>query len=177
MTEPGAFIRPARAEDASLLPAIERSAGELFRSLPALAWIASDQVEPAEAYLPLIARGTVWVAEDDDVSGLVGLSKCEVFGGELHIWELAVRSGHQQRGVGRALLDAAVAFASVKGLAAVTLTTFRHVAWNAPFYARYGFVEIAQEATNARLSQAVRLEERRGLPNRCAMQFEVPRLR
>ncbi len=33
-------IRTSRDEDAALLPAIERSAGESFRLLPELAWIA-----------------------------------------------------------------------------------------------------------------------------------------
>jgi GNAT superfamily N-acetyltransferase len=161
-------IRFARTEDAVLLPALEQSAGEVFRSLPELAWISDDQVQPAEAYLPLIANGTVWVAEDA-AAGLVGLIMCEAFDDGLHVWELAVAGGQQGRGLGRALLDAAVAFARDAGLPSVTLTTFRHVAWNAPFYARYGFVEIARDAMNARLAEDVRMEEGRGLPNRCAM--------
>jgi ribosomal protein S18 acetylase RimI-like enzyme len=166
----------ARTEDAALLPAVEQSAGELFRSLPELVWIADDQNQPAEAYLPLIANGTVWVAEDNAL-GLVGLIMCEAFDDGLHVWELAVASGQQGRGLGRALLDAAVKFARAEGLPAVTLTTFRNVAWNAPFYARYGFAEIAPNAMNARLAEYVRMEEERGLPNRCAMCLEVPRPR
>jgi GNAT superfamily N-acetyltransferase len=161
-------IRLARPDDAVLLPAVEQSAGELFRGLPDLAWIADDQNQPAEAYLPLIANGSVWVAEDD-AAGLVGLIMCEAFDDGLHVWELAVADGFQGRGIGRALLDAAVAFARGAGLRSVTLTTFRHVAWNAPFYERYGFVVLAPGSMNARLADDVRQEEARGLPNRCAM--------
>ncbi|HEX2594235.1 MAG TPA: GNAT family N-acetyltransferase [Rhizomicrobium sp.] len=161
-------IRLARAEEAVLLPAVEQSAGGLFRTLPDLAWIADDQNQPAEAYLPLIANGSVWVAADA-AAGLVGLIMCEAFEDGLHVWELAVADGFQGRGIGRALLDAAVAFARDAGLRSVTLTTFRHVVWNGPFYARYGFVELACETMGARLAEDVRLEEERGLPNRCAM--------
>ena len=52
-------IRPAIETDADLLPEIERSSGELFRQIPALAWIADDGVqsvarhlEPASAIYP-----------------------------------------------------------------------------------------------------------------------------
>jgi hypothetical protein len=39
-----AVIRPAIAADAALLPEVERSAGESFRSIPDLAWLADDEV-------------------------------------------------------------------------------------------------------------------------------------
>lgn len=161
-------IRPATAADAPFLPEIERSAGEAFLALPDLAWISSDTVEPVEAYLPRIAAGTVWVA-DDAQDGLVGSILCELTGDVLHVVELAVALGFQKRGIGRALLGAAVAFARGRGLRAVTLTTFRHVAWNGPFYARYGFVERTDAAMDAHLRAAVAAETARGLPNRCAM--------
>jgi hypothetical protein len=40
------------------------------------------------------------------------------------------------------LLDAACAWARTAGYRAVTLTTYAEVAWNAPFYAERGFVEL-----------------------------------
>jgi hypothetical protein len=44
-----------------------------------------------------------------------------------------------RQGIGTALVSAVCAWAVAKGLGAVTLTTFRDVAWNAPFYRRFGF--------------------------------------
>ena len=44
----------------------------------------------------------------------------------------------QGKGIGRRLI-ACVADRPAKGLASLTLTTFRDVPWNAPFYARLGF--------------------------------------
>jgi hypothetical protein len=69
------------------------------------------------------------------------------------------------------LLDAARDHARAQGLAALTLTTFRHVAWNGPFYARYGFVELHEDALDEHLARTVRAETARGLPNRCAMRL------
>ena len=61
-------IRHAVSADAALLPDIERSAGELFRTVPDLAWIAGDEVMSAEAHLEHIAQGTVWVAQEEGAS-------------------------------------------------------------------------------------------------------------
>jgi GNAT superfamily N-acetyltransferase len=163
-------IRLAREADAPFLGGIQRSAGDLFRTLPDLAWIAGEPVEEADAYLPLIAAGTVWGAETTD-GVLAGVLLADVTGGALHIVELAVAAGQQQRGIGRALLDAARDHARAQGLAALTLTTFRHVAWNGPFYARYGFVELREDALDEHLARIVHAETARGLPNRCAMRL------
>jgi hypothetical protein len=57
-------------------------------------------------------------------------------------------------------------------LRALTLTTFRHVAWNAPFYARYGFVELPADS-DGRLKAILIRETAHGLPNRCAMRFDL----
>jgi streptomycin 6-kinase len=162
-------IRRARPQDAAHLPAVEKSAGEAFRVLADLAWIASDRVVEAASYAEPIREGTVWLAESN--GRIVGVLLAESAGDVLHITELAVVRDAQQRGIGRKLLDAATAFARVKGLSAVTLTTFRHVAWNAPFYARYGFALL--DNPDARLQTHLREETERGLPNRCAMRLAV----
>ena len=170
--EPDPNVRLAVAADAPLLPGIERSAGEAFRALPDVAWIADNAAEPADTYLQLIAEGTVWVCEAPK-PGVVGLLLAERFDDELHIRELSVSLRFQQRGFGRRLLDAARDHARTAGLVALTLTTFRHVVWNAPFYARYGFSELAFPNLGARLEEVLRLEAARGLTQRCAMRLRV----
>ncbi|TGV42629.1 N-acetyltransferase, partial [Mesorhizobium sp. M2D.F.Ca.ET.160.01.1.1] len=69
----------------------------------------------------------------------VGFLSAGIEGDALHISELDVRLDRQGSGIGRALLERAVADARRRGLVAVTLTTFRAVAWNAPFYRKFGF--------------------------------------
>jgi GNAT superfamily N-acetyltransferase len=169
-----ATIRSARPDDAVQIGIVEASAGDLFRTLPDIAWIADEPSDTPESFLPLIADGTVWVAEHPP--GIVaGILIAEAMDAELHVWELAVARSAQQRGLGRALLETACAFAKGAGLRALTLTTFRHVAWNAPFYARLGFVELGEAEMGARLRAIVSEESARGLPNRCAMSFPLPR--
>ena len=79
-----------------------------------------------------------WVAVDADGS-IIGFAVAWVVDGEGHLDELAVAPAHGRRGVGRALVDAVVAWTRAQGLASITLTTFRDVPWNGPYYEKLGF--------------------------------------
>ncbi|MER5321213.1 GNAT family N-acetyltransferase [Streptosporangium roseum] len=59
--------------------------------------------------------------------------------GAVHLDQLAVHPDHGRRGVGGRLLEAVCDHAASTGVAAVTLTTFRDVPWNGPWYAQRGF--------------------------------------
>jgi GNAT superfamily N-acetyltransferase len=165
-------IRPARPEDAQALPAIERDAGRSFLAIPDLAWIASGSVMSVDEHLPRIVEGTAWVAEEAE-AGVIGFLSAEAVGVDLHIWEAAVRSAFQQHGIGARLFGAAFDHARAAGLTAVTLTTFRDVAWNAPFYARNGFAIVEAGDLDERLAGLLRQEADWGMPRRCAMRRRV----
>lgn len=166
------LIRPATDSDAASLPDIERSAAELFRTVPALAWIADDDVLSPEVHLRFIAGGTAWVAVDD-TGNVRGFLCAERFGHALHIWELAVHRDCQGQGYGRALVSQAIAHARRQRLSAVTLTTFRDLPWNGPFYRRLGFDALEGEALDERLTAVLEHERGLGLPVhlRCAMRL------
>lgn len=169
-------IRPTLHADAPLLPAIEQSAGELFRTVPELAWIAdSDNVTPPD-HVGLIAGGACWVAQMHGGS-LVGFLAAQRAGDALHIWELSVRQEQQRKGIGRALLAAAAAYAGEQGLQALTLTTFLGVAWNEPMYRRLGFTVLLPEECDERLKGILHSEMAAGLPGerRCAMRLQLAR--
>ncbi|MBB2191271.1 GNAT family N-acetyltransferase [Gluconacetobacter azotocaptans] len=169
-----ATLRTARPADAPGLPDVERSAGASFLALPDLAWIASHDVMPADGHLEAIAQGTCWVTED--ATGLTGFLTAGVAaedGRVLHIRELSVRADRQGQGLGRRLLDHAARHAAAHGLSAVTLTTFRDVPWNAPFYARAGFTLLDDDALTPRLRAILAEEAAHGLHRRCAMRREV----
>lgn len=167
-------IRPARAEDAEALPAIERSAGLAFRAIAELAWLADGDNVSVERHRALIAGGACWVAAEQQVRP-VGFLSAGIEGDALHIWELDVRLNRQGQGIGRALLERAVADARRRGLAAVTLTTFRAVAWNAPFYRKFGFRVLEGAEIDGRLASLLGEEAKHGMPSdqRCAMRLDL----
>ncbi|MDX8524662.1 GNAT family N-acetyltransferase [Mesorhizobium sp. MSK_1335] len=167
-------IRPARGDDAEALPQIEQSAGEAFRAIPELAWLADGDNVSVERHRALIAAGACWIAADDQ-DRPVGLLSAGIEGDALHIWELDVHLDRQGRGIGRALLQQAIDGARRRGLAAITLTTFRDVAWNAPFYQRCGFRILKPSELDERLARLLHDEAAHGLPTdqRCAMRIDL----
>ena len=167
-----AAIRLARESDAEFLPAVERSASEAFRTVDWLVGTADGAVLTAEVQRGFIRQGACWVAVDEP-DEVVGFLTAEPCGDELHVWELDVRLDRQRQGYGRALVETAIGWAGRQGLTAVTLTTFRGIAWNEPFYARLGFATLRSDQLGDRLAVVLRRERGLGLPmdRRCAMRL------
>jgi GNAT superfamily N-acetyltransferase len=162
-------IRPATKNDALSMPEIERSSGEAFRKIPNLAWIADDTVTSPDRNEVLIKLGASWVAQDSG-GALSGFLTAELHQDALHIWQMSVRSEEQRKGIGRDLIETAVHWGRSKQLAALTLSTFRDVPWNGPFYASCGFEYFDPEG-HPMLLATLRAERQAGLPmeQRCAM--------
>ena len=87
----------------------------------------------------------------------VGFVSVRLVDGEAHVDQLSVVPECGGRGIGRDLLDAAIRWARHQGLSGVTLTTFRDVPWNAPFYLRVGFEVLVDLPSGL---DAVRADER-----------------
>ncbi|WP_040485064.1 GNAT family N-acetyltransferase [Lutibaculum baratangense] len=165
-----ATIRHASLRDADELPEIERSSGEIYRGVPGLEWIADDDVQSAELHRRLITEGVAFVAEEE-LRGRVGFLNGELAPDGLHIWQLAVHPACQRRGIGRRLIEAAETLAASRGANALTLTTFRDVPWNEPYYRRLGFRTLPASEVGSRLRLILQKERQGGLPmdRRCAM--------
>ena len=80
-----------------------------------------------------------------------------------HLEEIDVDPRHGRRGLGTKLVLQVCDWAAGKGYASVTLTTFRDIPWNMPFYARLGFSIVATEHLSPALRAVVEDETRRGL--------------
>lgn len=148
-----AFIEPARAEDLPALQQIEAAAARLFPAQdlpPALA----GRSLPLSVLDAARAAGLLWVARTAPattaLAAPLGFLMAEP-GGEhcLHLAEMDVLPAHGRRGLGSALLARAEAEARARGLGWLTLSTFEHLAWNAPFYARQGFVPLDESGPEA----------------------------
>lgn len=150
----------ARLEDLPLLPAIELAAARL------LAGSAPESVvteTTSEAVLEQAqSRGHLWVALADDRP--VGFAHVEVLEpGEAHLEEIDVHPEHGRRGLGRRLVMAICEWARTAGYQSITLTTFRDVPFNMPFYERLGFEVIPPGEISLALRSIIDDETRRGL--------------
>ena len=167
-------FRIAMQAEAGLFADLERSAGLLFRVDPELAWLADADGLSAERYREIIADGWSWVAESDPGHPMAFAAATRE-GEELHIWEFDVRIDCQRRGIGRTLLQRFIAEAAAAKIRAVTLTTFRDLPWNAPFYQSVGFDVVAPDRLDPRLAAVLADETAKGLPaaRRCAMRMKI----
>ena len=91
------------------------------------------------------AEDRLWIATDeDDVP--VGFALVIRIDGLPHLQELDVLTRWHRKGIGRRLIAAIAQDARAAGFPSLTLTTFVDVPWNAPYYARLGFVPVPEEA-------------------------------
>lgn len=162
---PPLSIRSTRPEDVADLPDLERAAGELFRVLPELAWIADEDPISTAEHDAYVRSGLSWVAvAAEPAQQLIGFLVAQRHRSALHLVELSVHPIAQRRGVGSALLRRGVEEAERLGLAAATLTTFVDVPWNGPFYRRHGFDPVLEQDLSEDLRLVLAGERRAGLP-------------
>ena len=157
-------IRPARPDEFERLGAIERSAATRFATI-GMDDIADGEPTPPEFVAAAAALGGAFVAatdDDDDVP--VGFILIGLVDRAAHIYELSVSAEHGGRGLGRRLIDEASRFAGAEGVDAVTLSTFRDVAWNGPFYERIGFRYLEEAEWTPGMFLLRQNEELRDLP-------------
>jgi L-amino acid N-acyltransferase len=115
-------------------------------------------VEPLAA---LVDAGRAWVAVAD--GELIGFVAVDVVDGCGHVEEVAVAPAWSGRGIGSVLLERAAGWAVDEGSPALTLTTFRDVPWNRPFYERRGFSVVEEDALSAAQRALLVEEEHHGL--------------
>ncbi|MEO5811263.1 MAG: 4-(cytidine 5'-diphospho)-2-C-methyl-D-erythritol kinase [Rhodanobacter sp.] len=155
-------IEHARPGQVDALCAIERAAVQMFRGHRAWASYAGMPIPPG-LLQRAIARGMVFVARDaaGEVLGFVWLD-AEVAANGIDIVEINVLPRQGQRGIGAALLEHACAWARAAGYQQVDLGTLADVAWNAPFYARHGFVVV--DKNDAGFALARERDQENGFP-------------
>jgi GNAT superfamily N-acetyltransferase len=158
--EPSYRITRARPRDLRLLPAIELEAAAMLVGHAPESVLRETSSE--QALREAQTQGLLWVALAGDSP--VGFAHVERFEpGVAHLEELDVHPDHGRRGLGRRLVAAVCEWAENSGLEAVTLTTFRNVPWNMPFYATLGFEEIPLPELSPELVAVIQNETERGL--------------
>jgi len=159
-------LRPGALADLPALGRVEAAAATLFPPDALPPGAASPM--PTEALLACLVASLLWVAEADG-AGVVGFIAAEGREESLHILEMDVLPSHGRQGIGTRLLRQACHVARERGYRHLTLTTFAHLPWNAPFYARNGFREVIEFDPFPHPAVDLQRERDRGLERRVAM--------
>lgn len=157
-------IRPAVAADLEQIQRIEVAAARVFPPgripSPELPTSLDELGESLKSELLWVARHT---------GEVVGFAMALEFEGCIHLEEMDVLPAFGRRGIGASLVAALIERGVKKRVRGVTLTTFQDIPWNAPFYRRLGFRELASEELGERLAGILAEERQLGLSNRVAM--------
>lgn len=152
-------LRDARPEEIETLRAIERASSQRFIGL--MDDLAADEPSSAETLASRIDTGSLLVAADSDVPIAFVMFRPVEDG--LYIEQIDVLPAFAGQRLGARLLDAVSDRARAGGLKVLTLSTFRDIPWNAPWYRRLGFDDIAEADLTPGLSAIRQAHVARGL--------------
>src|SRR5262245_26078200 len=134
---PSYVIELAWPQHLQALPEIEQQAATLFRGWN-VPMSVIEEVTPIEEFRAAQEAGLLWVALSPQHQP-VGFALVELRDTSPHLEEIDVHPLHGRRGIGTALVNRVCAWAQAQGYSGITLTTYRDIPWNGPFYARLGF--------------------------------------
>ena len=134
-------IAPADWGHLDSIPRIELAAATRFPVSDLPLDIRYRVTEPASVRRAL-EREALWVATTDE-NEAVGFALADVMDGEAWLEEIDVLPQYWGRGIGTELVRTVQHWARRQSHDFLALITFRHLPWNAPFYAGLGF-EIVQ---------------------------------
>lgn len=132
-------LRAAELADIEAVRAIERASATRFLNTDR-AWLADDDPTDAGTLSQRVAEAGLLVACDGEVPvAFVMFREVEGCG---YVEQVDVLPSHERRGIGARLIEAVAEIARARGWAALTLSTFKDVAFNAPYYRRLGFEDV-----------------------------------
>lgn len=151
-------VRAARGADLRLLAGIQQAGGVLFETYFRAHLGIDHDVEALRAPAPTGAQrdaapGFLLVAG----APVVGFVHVVEIDDEAHLEQVSVHPDHVRRGLGTALVRAAMHRARAAGHHRLSLCTYRDVPFNGPFYAALGFTQVHELlAYQRRLREAER---------------------
>jgi GNAT superfamily N-acetyltransferase len=151
------LVRAAARPELQTIQTIERASAQRF--LGVMDAVANDEPSP----LPLLdARreaGGLLVAEFQagGASALAGFVIFRPLEESLYVEQIDVLPDFGRQRIGATLIDAVADQARNMGLARLTLSTFRDIPWNAPYYRKLGFADLDGQALSPGLA-AVRYD-------------------
>jgi GNAT superfamily N-acetyltransferase len=143
-TAPQYRVRPARGNEVGELQNIDLASATLFRGTGLIDFGPLGEPEqpiPEDRLRKGFGDGLIWVAVDQ-LDELVGFALCSDRGEDLYLDQLSVLPRHGRQGLGTRLVRRCLQEAEARSFRRVSLSTFRKVPWNGPFYRQLGFREI-----------------------------------
>ena len=157
-------LQLATAAEFARLAEIELAAASLFPvgRIPDL-----DDTVPIQQLEQGIKDKLLWAAWQENI--VVGFSLSTVHDEYLHLLEVAVHPDWGRRGLGRRLVAHVIELARQRDLLGITLTTFRDLAFNGPFYQSLGFAEIPVDQYSTTIAKLLAAEQAAGMEQRIGM--------
>ena len=167
-------IELAAREHLAALPEIEVRASERF-PVEDMATEMRSHGLPLSFFENAQEAGRLWTAVWERKDLPVGFAVASMVDGAPHLFEMDVLAEHGRKGLGARLVLVVAEWARAAGFRSLTLTTFRHLPWNAPFYARLGFEALEAFQCGPELARALHEEAERGLDpsKRIAMRWRL----
>ena len=161
-------IRLATEDDLQRLVVVEVEAGQLFHTV-GMSEVA-EHVPQVSALREAMDAARVWVTQDG--SEVAGYVVAELLDENAHIAQVSVAPAYAGRSIGKAMIEFVESWGRAAGRPATTLTTFRDVPWNGPYYARLGYRVLPSDRIGPELAETMAQEA--SLPGidaslRCAM--------
>jgi GNAT superfamily N-acetyltransferase len=162
---PGLQFRVADTDELDLLCEIDLDASRLFEHAGLFMMPPNDQ-ELAEAerrrWMECLRARCVLLAVNGTGESL-GFMALAALDDEPYLEQLSVRMHAMRRGIGSALLNAALRTAENARARSLWLNTYGHLSWNRPFYERAGFRIVPVEQWGGDMAREI-LFQRRVLP-------------
>jgi len=157
----GYQIRLANLNDLPILQVIEQAASQQFSEF------GLDGLEninlSIETLIEAQERNYVWVITTT-TQEIVGFAVVSTSGSYVHLEEIDIHPNYARQGLGRALINSICNWSKTTGFQAITLSTFRDIPWNAPYYERLGFSIIPENRLSEDLLRVQQQETDLGLP-------------
>ncbi|MFC9352873.1 GNAT family N-acetyltransferase [Arthrobacter sp. NPDC057013] len=124
--------------------------------------IADDDPPALDELRRYADAGRAWIAADA-MDHPIAYILIDEMDGAAHIAQVTVHPQHARQGIGKDLIEEAGRWAASHRFRELTLTTFRDVPWNGPYYARIGFVELPESSWSEAMRRLVETEALQGL--------------
>lgn len=132
--------RVGRTQDVEAIQKVELAAGQRFLDV-GMPEIAADGPPERRVLRDLIDREQLWVATT--ASGqVIGYCMAVAVDRDAHIDQVSVHCDYARQGIGAKLVERACEWATNREATRISVFTFEHVPWNAPYYRRLGFEDL-----------------------------------